>query len=189
MEKQLLRRNMKEVLANVSKLEYEQYSFQIVQRLCSSPLWQSAKTVAVTVSRDFEVDTWALITRGWEEGKTVVVPKCNPTDRSMTYFQLTSFHELETVYSGLYEPDPVQTNKVDPRMIDLLIVPGLAFDKRGYRLGFGGGYFDRFLENFEGETVSLLFSQQLLTEVPTEAYDLPVQQLIMENGIHTCFSK
>ncbi|OZI13092.1 5-formyltetrahydrofolate cyclo-ligase [Bacillaceae bacterium SAS-127] len=180
---------MKEVLANMSKLEYEQYSFQIARQLGSLPLWQSAETIAVTVSRVPEVDTWALITRGWEEGKVVVVPKCDPTDRSMKYYQLTSFCELETVYSDLYEPDPDRTNEIDPKMIDLLIVPGLAFDKRGYRLGFGGGYFDRFLETFQGETVSLLFSQQLLTEVPVEAYDLPVKQLITEKEVHTCFSK
>ncbi|WP_338750097.1 5-formyltetrahydrofolate cyclo-ligase [Bacillus sp. FJAT-52991] len=189
MDKQLLRHNMKEVLASMSKLEYEQYSFQIAQRLFSLPLWQSAETIAVTVSRLREVNTWSLITRGWEEGKKVVVPKCYPVDRSMKYYELTSFCELETVYSGLYEPDPARTNDVDSKTIDLLIVPGLAFDKRGYRLGFGGGYFDRFLENFEGETVALLFSQQLLTEVPREVYDLPVQQLITEKEIYTCFSK
>ncbi|PAQ14826.1 5-formyltetrahydrofolate cyclo-ligase [Bacillaceae bacterium SAOS 7] len=180
---------MKEVLANMSKLEYEQYSFQIARQLGSLPLWQSAETIAVTVSQVPEVDTWALITRGWEEGKNIVVPKCDPSDRSMTYYHLTSFCELEMVYSGLYEPDPTQTNRVDAKTIDLLIVPGLAFDKKGYRLGFGGGYFDRFLEHFEGKTVALLFSQQLLTEVPTETYDLPVQQLITEKEIYTCFSK
>lgn len=187
--KQLLRKSMKEVLANMSKLEYEQYSFQIARQLGSLSLWQSAETIAVTVSRVPEVDTWALIKKGWEEGKAVVVPKCDPTDRSMKYYQLTSFCKLEIVYSGLYEPDPDRTNEIDPKTIDLLIVPGLAFDKRGYRLGFGGGYFDRFLESFQGETVSLLFSQQLLTEVPVEVYDLPVKQLITEKEVHTCFSK
>ncbi|WP_203361752.1 5-formyltetrahydrofolate cyclo-ligase [Bacillus sp. REN10] len=189
MNKQLLRQQMKESLAKMTTLEYEQYSFQIAQQLFSLPLWQRAETIAVTVSRVPEVDTWSLITRGWEEGKKVVVPKCNPADRSMDYYQLTSFCELETVYSGLYEPDPLRTAYVEPKEIDVLLVPGLAFDQRGYRLGFGGGYFDRFLEHFQGPTLALLFSQQLLAEVPREAYDLPVQQLITERQLYNCSSE
>ncbi|WP_225435087.1 5-formyltetrahydrofolate cyclo-ligase [Bacillus aerolatus] len=186
MDKHFVRRQVKEQLANMSKLQYEQFSFRIARRLFSLEEWKKAQTVAVTVSNAPEVDTWQIIRQGWAEGKTMVVPKCVPASRGMNFYELTAFTELETVYSGLYEPDPSCTRLVERGQMDLILVPGLAFSRSGSRLGFGGGYYDRFLMGYKGGTAALAFSQQLLETIPKDPHDLPVAQVITENERIVC---
>ncbi|WP_100331565.1 5-formyltetrahydrofolate cyclo-ligase [Bacillus xiapuensis] len=186
MDKKRVRQQMKNKLGKINKLVYEQLSFQIARRLFALEEWKKARVIGITVSRMPEVDTWQIIKRGWEEGKQITVPKCNSANRSMTFYELISFCELETVYFGLFEPDPAKTCPVDDADIDLLIVPGLAFDKKGYRLGFGGGYYDRFLAAYTGASISLAFSQQMIQDLPVEKHDLPVQKLVTEAGLVQC---
>ena len=92
-----------------------------------------------------EIPTFHIIEQAWHEGKEVAVPKCNPENKAMEFKKITSFEQLESVYSGLLEPVAETVKVRDQHDLDLLIVPGLAFTKDGYRLGFGGGYYDRFL--------------------------------------------
>ena len=93
-----------------------------------------------------EVDTYQIIRKAWDEGKRIVTPKCLPKDRQMDFRVLDRFDQLESVYFGLLEPIESKTVRVDPEEIDLLIVPGMAFERRGFRMGVGGGYYDRFLQ-------------------------------------------
>ncbi|WP_404313851.1 5-formyltetrahydrofolate cyclo-ligase [Bacillus lumedeiriae] len=186
MEKQVVRRQVKEELSKMSKCTYEQLSFQIARQLFSLKEWKEAQTVAVTVSNVPEVDTWQIIRQGWMEGKKMVVPKCVPAERAMRFYELKSFTELEMVYFGLYEPNPSSTCLVDRAEMELILVPGLAFSRSGSRLGFGGGYYDRFLMGYEGKTAALAFSQQLLENLPREPHDVPVMKLITEDEMISC---
>lgn len=77
---------------------------------------------------------------------------------------------------------------MDPADIDLLLVPGLAFMNNGYRLGFGGGYYDRFLKLYKKQTASLAFSSQIVSQLPVESHDIPVQKIITEERIIECDS-
>ena len=181
-----MRQQVKEELSKIDRLTYEQYSFQIARHLFSLPEWQEAETIAVTVSNVPEVDTWQIIRQGWIEGKRVVVPKCVPAERGLNFHELTAFTELETVYYGLYEPAPLRTYPVDRSQMDLILVPGLAFSRSGSRLGFGGGYYDRFLEGYNGKTAALAFSQQLVEKLPKEPHDLPVKKIITEQEVIFC---
>jgi 5-formyltetrahydrofolate cyclo-ligase len=165
-------------LKKISKPEYEQLSLEIANQLYSSALWQNANTIGITISNYPEVDTYQIIRKAWEQNKRVVVPKCHPKEKQMSFHELKQFTQLESVYYGLLEPIETLTRKVDKVGIDLLIVPGLAFTKEGYRLGFGGGYYDRFLQDYEGNTVSLAFPIQLKEKLPIEKHDIPVQKII-----------
>ena len=78
-------------------------------------------------------------------------------------------------------------NLVEPNDIDLLIVPGIAFDSEGFRMGFGGGYYDRFLQSFKGNTVSLAFQEQIVSNLPKEDHDIPVEKIITDEGIFIKF--
>ncbi|MEK4028811.1 5-formyltetrahydrofolate cyclo-ligase [Pseudobacillus sp. FSL P4-0506] len=189
MNKQMVRQRVKEELSKLDRLAYEQLSFQIARRLFSLKEWKEAKTVAVTVSNAPEVDTWQIIRQGWLEGKRMVVPKCIPAEKKLNFYKLTSFTELEMVYFGLYEPIPSCNQLVERSQMDLIIVPGLAFCRSGSRLGFGGGYYDRFLAGYNGSTVALAFSQQLMEQLPREPHDLPVQQIIAEEEVIVCESE
>lgn len=183
MEKKAFRNMVREQLKKINLLEYEDCSYQISRMLATDPYWEQAQTVGITVSKHPEVDTWQIIRKGWEEGKRMVVPKCLPKSRTMVFRELTRFSQLESVYSGLFEPIESETEEVFPKDIDLLIVPGLAFTKKGYRLGVGGGYYDRFLQNYHGRTLSLAFSVQVVEALPIEQHDLPVQKIITENEV------
>ncbi|MCP3741399.1 5-formyltetrahydrofolate cyclo-ligase [Rossellomorea sp. BNER] len=186
MNKKQLREAQIQLLSSLSKQEYEQKSFEISRRLFESKQWKISSVISLTISNFPEVNTWDIIKRGWEENKKIVVPKCNSTDKTMDFRTITSFNQLEKVYFGLLEPMPSRTVSVTTDEMDLVIVPGLSFTRNGYRLGFGGGYYDRFLENYHGNTVSLAFKEQIVESVPVETFDLPVQTILSEEEDITC---
>lgn len=177
-EKKTFRKQILENLSKMEKLQYEQLSSDIALRLYDEPLWKEAKTVGITISRFPEVDTYQIIRKAWEEGKQIVVPKCLPKNREMIFRQIVQFNQLESVYSGLLEPIEAVTKEVPLNHIDLLIVPGVAFTKEGYRLGFGGGYYDRLLLKYNGKKISLAFESQIVSELPIEPHDLPVSKIM-----------
>ena len=145
--------------------------------------WNKAKTIGVTVSRGREVDTKTIIEKAWRDGKRVVVPKCDPESNTMIFRKIDTYHQLETVFFGLMEPIESETISVEPDDIDLMIVPGICFDRKGYRIGYGGGYYDRYLKEYQGVTISLAFSFQLLNSLPRETHDVPIEGLITEIGV------
>nr|WP_263325724.1 5-formyltetrahydrofolate cyclo-ligase [Neobacillus sp. Marseille-Q6967] len=183
MDKKTIRNQMKKTLSGLSKPLYEDYSYKISKTLFEEQEWKSANVIGITISRPPEVDTYQIIRKAWESGKKVVVPKCYPKDRQLSFRTLTEFSQLETVYYGLYEPKLDKTTEIHIAEIDLLIVPGLAYTKEGYRLGFGGGYYDRFLSHFQGQTLSLAFGSQIVEKLPTEDYDIPVSKIITNTEV------
>ncbi|MDQ0213873.1 5-formyltetrahydrofolate cyclo-ligase [Oikeobacillus pervagus] len=185
-DKKTIRERLKKELAKISQQAYEEKSNRIAHSLFSQNQWKKSDTIGITISRFPEVDTYSIIKQGWTEGKQMVVPKCEPKTKQMHFFKLESFDQLETVYFGLLEPNPTTTMKVDQKAIQLLIVPGLAYTRGGYRLGFGGGYYDRFLQSYAGETMSLAFSEQLQDELPIEQHDLSVEQIITDHEVIIC---
>ncbi|WP_141431586.1 5-formyltetrahydrofolate cyclo-ligase [Bacillus sp. 03113] len=183
-QKQALRKWMKTQLAEMTQQKIEDDSNWILQKLYEDPIWKKAKTVGITVSKSPEVDTLQIIRTLWELEKRVVVPKCLPKERKMIFRSITSFDQLESVYFGLSEPIEKITKEVMPEEIDLLIVPGLAYTKIGNRLGFGGGYFDRYLTQYDGPTISLAFSVQIVNDLPIGPYDLPVDKIITDRHVY-----
>ncbi len=186
MEKKQMRLYIKKKLSTLVKTEYEQRCHRITQLLYALPEWRQSNVVALTVSAPFEVDTWSIIRHAWMNGKKVCVPKCEPLTKEMQFYLLSDFQELEKVYAGIYEPIIDKTSAISCECIDFMIVPGLLFNKNGYRIGFGGGYYDRFLPNFTGYTVSLAFSFQLSDDIPVEVHDLPVQKIVTDEFVIKC---
>ncbi|MEH7086164.1 5-formyltetrahydrofolate cyclo-ligase [Neobacillus drentensis] len=178
-----IRKDMKEQLSSLTKLLYEDYSNNIAGRLYDDQDWKEAQVIGITISKKPEVDTYQIIERAWELGKQVVVPKCDPKEKKMTFRRITDFSQLETVYYGLLEPIESLTNPMSADRIDLIIVPGLAYTREGYRLGFGGGYYDRYLQNYNGKTLSLAFAEQLVPQFHVEEHDIPVSKIITNNEV------
>lgn len=183
LDKKLLREQMKQTLNTLTKQQYEQQSLMIAQSLFEDDRWAKAEVIGMTISNPPEVDTFQLIRKAWEQNKRVVVPKCHPKDRSMVFREIKSFLQLEVVYSKLLEPIESETKELKPNEIDLLIVPGLAFSRTGYRLGFGGGYYDRYLGQYNGPTISLAFHQQIVPELPIDPFDLPIEKIISDKEV------
>ncbi|WP_180960421.1 5-formyltetrahydrofolate cyclo-ligase [Neobacillus cucumis] len=182
-DKKVVRTRVKESLQSLGKTLYEDYSHKIARTLFEEDEWKTAKTIGIYISRKPEVDTYQIIRRAWDEGKQVVVPKCNPIDKTLSFRTLTDFSQLESVYYGLWEPIVSVTNKISSEMIDLIIVPGLAYTRDGFRLGFGGGFYDRFLSNYSGKTLSLAFHLQIIPHFPVEKHDIPVSKIITDQEV------
>ncbi|MBM7552281.1 5-formyltetrahydrofolate cyclo-ligase [Thalassobacillus pellis] len=182
MQKDQLRARGKKILASFSNDEKKKLEHSLKEHLTSSKLWNEAETIGMTISQEHEWSTYPLIETGWAQGKTIVVPKCDPAPKELHFHQLTDFSELEIVYFGLKEPNPEKTAFVRKENIDLLLVPGLLFDLKGYRIGYGGGFYDRYLSDYKGETVALASEEQVVKELPYENFDIPIQHLITDKG-------
>ncbi|KKI88613.1 hypothetical protein WQ54_30945 [Bacillus sp. SA1-12] len=180
MDKKELRNLIKNKLAAMTEEEYWSYSKDIQQRLFCLPAWKNAQTIAVTISNGREVDTKRIIEKAWGEKKRIVVPKCDPAGKIMAFRQIASFNQLERVFFGLLEPKVEETVEISPNQIDMMIVPGICFDRKGYRIGYGGGYYDRYLTIYHNDTLSLAFSTQIVEKVPKEEHDIPVSKIITE---------
>lgn len=180
-DKNTVRNQVKESLAGLSKPLYEDMSYKIAGRLFQDEDFKTAAVIGITVSKKPEVDTYQIIRKAWELGKKVAVPKCHPKERSLSFRFLTEFSQLESVYYGLLEPIEALTREVSTNQIDLLIVPGLAYTVEGYRLGFGGGYYDRYLTSFSGKTLSLAFDNQIIPNFPVEVHDMAISKIITNN--------
>ena len=173
-----LRRKGIEKLKNLAKSGKKKEKEQrIYKQLFASEYWKSAKVIGTTLSNEFELDTQPVIQRAEKEQKKIVVPKTLPK-RQMAFYEMDEQSVLVRSSFGVLEP---QSEKLYlPEMIDLLIVPGIIYNRAGYRIGFGGGYYDRYLNNFHKKTCSLVFREQLNEQWQPESFDQKIQQLFID---------
>jgi len=151
--------------------------------LAESDLYKNADRIMFYISMADEVDTKHIINRAFADGKSVFVPKVI-SKTEMKACQLTGNDVFEKSTLGVAEPEnPVFADGKD---MDLIIVPGLAFSKAGVRLGFGGGYYDRYLKDLKCYTVGLCYESCLADDLVKEEYDVNVKYIITEKGIVCC---
>lgn len=148
-----------------------------------------ASTVLVYYSVGSEVDTHGLIDRALQAGKVVALPRCRRESHTMDWHAITTTADLAPGLGGIPEPRDDASTLIDPRELGttaLALVPGLIFDHRGYRLGYGGGYYDRFLSDFPGVSLGLARAGQVVESLEAmEAvgpFDRPVQLVATEDG-------
>lgn len=154
----------------------EQKEKKISQTLFNDPVWKDAETIAITKPMDFEFDTHILLNQGWQEEKRMLMP-ITGSERQLTFHLVTPETIFKKTTFGVEEP--INTPEVSADIIDLLVVPGIVFTHEGFRIGFGGGFYDRFLQQYQGETCSLVFSEQIQESWQVESFDLPVKQLFI----------
>ena len=168
----------KETIAAMKRLPESvktQADEQLTQRLLELPAFQEAKTLATYLSMGHEFSTASLIQVALQDGKRVCVPRTYPQGR-MEFVEYDP-DILEKTRFGLLEPNE-KGKLVDKAEIDLIHVPGLVFQSKGYRIGYGGGYYDRYLADFAGKTVSTIYSIQQGDFQP-EAFDQAVQEVLV----------
>lgn len=147
------------------------------------PEFQAAGRVFAYVSaKDNEVDTRASISALLEEGREVACP-CTAPDRDITWRKIESMTDLSPARYGIPEPNPDCTMLI-PDSSSVVLVPGLAFTRNGDRVGYGVGYFDRFLAENQGISIGLGYDFQIIERMPTEAHDVPVHIVVTESTIH-----
>ncbi|MFC0558100.1 5-formyltetrahydrofolate cyclo-ligase [Halalkalibacter alkalisediminis] len=182
--KQSIRKQVVEKLKHLTNEQYIKQSAQIAQHLFDSRCWKKAQLIAITIPRDQEVDTYEIIKMGWKQNKIIAVPRADFKTKTMTFYELTSFDKLEESAFRVKEPKESLCRTISKEEIGLVIVPGVAFDKRGYRLGYGGGFYDRFLPQIKVPTIALAFTCQLVKEVPIDIHDWKIDHIISPMGFY-----
>ncbi len=154
---------------------------QIADRVCR--LWQYRQnSVLLTyVSTPIEVDTRELITRALSDGKRVAVPRCVPDTRMMEFYFIDSLEDLKPGSFGVLEPKPDPQKKLVDFSHGLCLVPAFSYDWDGFRLGYGKGYYDRFLSRFEGNIVGICYSECIQPNLPHGRYDRAVELLVTDS--------
>lgn len=171
----------KKILQEMKALSQEQKQAMdrvLTERFLQHPFYQEAKTIATYLSFPHEFQTQELIERVLKDGKKVLIPKTYPKGRME--FVVYNPQQLAKTSFGLLEPQG-DLEVVEPSQIDLIHVPGLAFTTEGYRIGYGGGYYDRYLEHFAGHTMSTIYPCQV-QEFNFENHDIPVQEVLIYEG-------
>jgi 5-formyltetrahydrofolate cyclo-ligase len=157
-------------------------SREIEERLFSLLEFKSARVVMFFASFRSEVETGPMIRRTLVDGKRVVLPRVK--NKGLALFEIKDIDK--DVSPGAWGiPEPRESVPARIEDVDLIIVPGAAFDEHGNRLGYGAGFYDRLLPAFRRMTIALAFEAQILPQVPVSSHDIPVKKIVTEKRIIT----
>ena len=183
-EKLRLRNLMKNHRDRINVNMYRSCCLAIKEKCENLREFKDAHVVHIYVSAlNNEVDTLGLIIDMLIEGKQVVVPKCMPGKHRMAGIRIRSLDDLKPSKFGLMEPEYEADMVVQPGQLDIIIVPLLAFDRLGGRVGFGGGYYDTLLDQCSCPRIGLAYSFQEVEKIPVEEHDRSLTIVITENEI------
>ncbi len=184
--KQSLRKAMLKQRNEQPTQDCHDLSLQIQKILLAESVWKKANNIAVYMPIQGEVQTQLLCTDAWEHSKKIYAPKCSKTEQGqMSFIACQGLHDFSQGMYGILEPRS-ELKAEEQNKFDILLVPGLAFTRKGYRLGFGGGYYDRFFsKNLANKTLylALAFSWQIVENLPVQAWDHPVHAIVTNEGI------
>jgi 5-formyltetrahydrofolate cyclo-ligase len=181
-----LRREYTKMREDMDQSEVERLSEKIIDTVLKLPVFKRAETVMVYLNFKNEVDSLKMIEESYKAGKKVVIPYCTKETMEIIPSELNDIEtEIVKGKNGYLQTKKDCVKPVPIEDIDLIVVPGIAFDKRCYRLGFGAGYYDRFLRklNFEKPTIGLCYDFQIIHSIPVEEHDVPLDFVITEERI------
>ncbi len=187
-QKAEIREKIHEKRKNVSTEKIREMSDSICKRASALSGFRLAETVLLYAPKEIEVDVLPLAKLALSEGKKVAFPKCHRSPEGysyMTYHLVSSLDELSPGAFGILEPSedaPVYDIKSDPHP-SIAFAPALAFDKHGYRLGYGGGYYDRYFNTYNGSVIGVIFSDFIVPSLPHGRYDIKASLMITEKGV------
>lgn len=187
LEKQRLREEHLAAREALSEQERSVLDDRITQKLLAISEYVEATTVLTYVSVSSEVSTRMFIECALRDGKTVAVPRCLP-GHCLEFVAITSLDQLVAAPFNLLEPPKDLSALAEVQMSNAIcIVPALLVDTKGYRLGYGAGFYDRFLSTYSGKKICLAYQQNLSREMlPHSAFDVAVDMVITESDVLTC---
>ena len=166
------------------KKELTEKSKQVWEKLTATDEFVAANHILFYVAVEGEVETKEMIKSALAMRKKVIVPAADFKTKELRLYEIKSIEELTKKKTGLYEPKN-PTNEYNKEFLDLVIVPCIAYDKKGYRIGFGLGFFDRFLKSFRRKIpfIGLAFEFQFVSEIPSEEHDVKMDKIVTEDRI------
>lgn len=182
MTKRDLKLSLRAERIQMSERAVREKSLRVYRQLIEMPAYQLARCIACYVSIKNEVDTKTVIQKAIDSGKQVGVPVTRE-DGDMNFQAIAGLSDLRPVHYGLREPVPDSQKVLLSHTIDLILIPGIAFDRRGHRIGSGGGYYDRFLARTEAVRIGLSYAFQITDRVPAEPHDVKMDLIITEDEV------
>lgn len=168
----------------LSEQTKEEYAMLCARRLFELAAFQKAKTVCVYMSYNGELDTKEIIKEARRQGKTVAAPKVQ--GRQMEFYTFESEEEMERDRHGILEPVPNENNKVDDEQA-LLIMPGVAFDEQRNRIGYGGGFYDRYIQTHPTmKKIAVAYDFQIVEHVPADFFDQKPDTIVTDKRVISC---
>lgn len=182
MNKKDIRKEILNKLNNLSREEKLARDELIFSKVIESSYYKNSQSLFVFVSYKNEVDTHRIIKHALSQGKKVAVPVILSIKEGMVAVTINSFQELKENKYGILEPPLIETNIIAPQAIDLVLVPGVAFDEKGGRVGYGAGMYDRYLVHIKSDTpkLALAYKFQVLPQAPMEAFDVRLDGIITD---------
>ena len=184
MNKDELRRINKEKRRSLLKETVIEKSKKASEYFLDSDIYKKAKVIMLYYPLGNETDTSYILKKALEDNKTVAYPITDVKTNELTAVIADKKTNFSKGGYSVFEPDSKRI--VDKKLIDVIIVPGIAFDKRGYRVGFGKGCYDRFLENAYAIKVGFCYAFQIADSISADEYDVGMDYLICENGLVSC---
>lgn len=184
MSKNIIRKEIAELRNNLKLEDKKILDEKIFNFLIESDFYKRSKRIFIYVSYKSEVDTKEIINYSLNNGKIIYVPKINIQDKTMRAIRINSLNELYVNKYGILEPNIVDKNYIELDF-DLIVLPGMAFDKVGNRIGYGGGYYDKYLSVLQCkiDKVALAYGFQVIDNIEVEEHDIKVDYLITDNEI------
>ncbi|UXR68668.1 MULTISPECIES: 5-formyltetrahydrofolate cyclo-ligase [unclassified Staphylococcus] len=176
MSKKTIRQHILKEMKHLSSEQKKLADQWLFNELIEHELYQKATKIGIVLSMPHEVNTDPMIQHMLEDDKQVFVPSMNYKNKTMDFQQLTDLSIVDYDEKGIRyitEDTQIYNN------LDLVIVPGVAFNEEGYRIGYGGGYFDRYLNTYDVQNISLIYDIQLCDNIPIESHDFRVEHLII----------
>ena len=181
-EKNLIRKQMKQLRADMTRTERFEKSMQIFEQLITVPEFKRADRIYTYVSMDNEIDTIMLIDYSLSLEKRVFVPRVSGKD--MEFYEISDISELNPGYMGIYEPD-INGKEPDYSRTGFMCMPGLAFDRSYNRIGYGGGFYDRYLSvDNKLYKAALAYEAQLLESIPAQDGDVRPDMIVTDESIY-----
>lgn len=163
--------------------EKEERDQRVAQTVRSLWQYRDNELILVYVSTPIEVDTHRIIEQALADGKQVAVPYCIPDTRDMEFYRITSLEDLAPGSFGVLEPTPSPETLVRDLSKGLCLIPAFCYDFSGYRLGYGKGYYDRFLARFGGNMIGICYSDCIRHRLPHGRFDRAVELIVTEKFI------
>ncbi|MCD6109245.1 5-formyltetrahydrofolate cyclo-ligase [bacterium] len=180
--KEELRTEISKKKHQIPATKKEKFDNQIYKNITGLPEWKKAKKVFIYISMKDEVDTRALI-KNYLGKKIIIVPKSHTKFNKLTLHEIKSFDDTEKGSYSIMEPKS-HTRIITPEEVDLVIIPGIVFDKNGHRIGYGKGYYDRLTKHLTCHKIGLAYKVQIVNNIPAQKHDVPVDTLVTEETVY-----
>lgn len=184
-KKKQIRREKLKIRREMNIEEKSNYDKVIKDKFFESSFYKESENIFIYISYDSEINTKDIITRAIKEGKKIYVPRTEFSTKLMNAVRIENFDNLVESRYGILEPKKDEPF-IDPNDLDLIVVPGVAFDKNGGRVGYGAGYYDRYFKRINNENKSkivklaLAYDFQLMDKVPTDEEDVLIDAVMTE---------